>query len=260
MIFVGLDGADWQLLDRYAAAGAMPNLARLVAEGAGGVLETIHPPLSPIVWTSMMTGVSPRRAPHPRLHALLPRERPEGADHERRAASAARSGTWRATRGRTSATFGLWATYPAERVFGLLVSDRLMGFLFPEENPPAGIVYPGRARGVGARDARRRREGDRLRRAARLPALAQRGRVPEASRRAQESDPYAHPVSALRRILIETELYHRLATDWIAKEQPDLAIVYLQGTDSIGHVFAPFAPPRQAAHRGAGLRALPRGP
>ncbi len=59
MIFVGLDGADWQLLDRYVAAGAMPNLARLVAEGAGGALETIHPPLSPIVWTSMMTGVSP---------------------------------------------------------------------------------------------------------------------------------------------------------------------------------------------------------
>src|SRR5262245_11187408 len=58
VIFVGLDGADWQLLDRYVAAGAMPNLARLLAEGAGGALETIHPPLSPIVWTSMMTGVS----------------------------------------------------------------------------------------------------------------------------------------------------------------------------------------------------------
>ena len=59
MIFVGLDGADWQLIDRYTASGAMPNLARLVAEGAGGALETIHPPLSPIVWTTMMTGVSP---------------------------------------------------------------------------------------------------------------------------------------------------------------------------------------------------------
>ncbi|HEX9669929.1 MAG TPA: tetratricopeptide repeat protein, partial [Thermoanaerobaculia bacterium] len=27
--------------------------------------------------------------------------------------------------------------------------------------------------------------------------------------------------------------------------RPDLALVYLQGTDTIGHVFAPFAPPRQ---------------
>ena len=74
--------------------------------------------------------------------------------------------------------------------------------------------------------------------------MAQRGGVPE-DRDARNADPYAHPVTALRRILIETELYHRLATDWIAKERPDLAVVYLQGTDSIGHVFAPFAPPRQ---------------
>src|SRR6478672_7455483 len=58
VIFVGLDGADWQLLDDYAARGVMPNLARIVREGSSGVLETIRPPLSPLIWT-MMTGVSP---------------------------------------------------------------------------------------------------------------------------------------------------------------------------------------------------------
>src|SRR3954467_7092823 len=59
LIFIGLDGADWQLLDEYIANGSMPNLARLVAKGAGGVLETDYPPLSPLVWTTMMTGVGP---------------------------------------------------------------------------------------------------------------------------------------------------------------------------------------------------------
>ena len=58
-------------------------------------------------------------------------------------------------------------------------------------------------------------------------------------------DPYAHPVSALRRILIETRVYDDLARTWIQRAQPDLAIVYFQGTDSIGHMFAPFAPPKQ---------------
>ena len=33
VIFIGLDGADWQLLDDYTANGTMPNLARLVREG-----------------------------------------------------------------------------------------------------------------------------------------------------------------------------------------------------------------------------------
>ena len=37
----------------------MPTLARLVNEGASGTLKTIHPPLSPLIWTTMMTGTSP---------------------------------------------------------------------------------------------------------------------------------------------------------------------------------------------------------
>src|SRR5262249_38718235 len=70
---------------------------------------------------------------------------------------------------------------------------------------------------------------------------------PEYARHAAAEDPYAHPVSALRRILIETRVYHELASDWLRHEQPDLTVVYFQGSDSIGHVFAPYAPPRQPA-------------
>src|SRR6185436_4613406 len=53
VLFVGLDGADWELLDPYVAAGRMPHLAALLAEGSAGVLTTLHPPLSPLVWTTM---------------------------------------------------------------------------------------------------------------------------------------------------------------------------------------------------------------
>ncbi len=65
---------------------------------------------------------------------------------------------------------------------------------------------------------------------------------------------YDHPISALRRILIETRLYGGMAESLLAADAdrgsgapdpPDLTLLYLQGTDSIGHVFAPFAPPRQ---------------
>jgi tetratricopeptide (TPR) repeat protein len=52
-------------------------------------------------------------------------------------------------------------------------------------------------------------------------------------------------VSALRRILVETRTYHALATSWLAEQKPDLAIVYFQGTDTLGHIFAPYAAPRQ---------------
>src|SRR5262249_2233157 len=126
------------------------------------------------------------------------------------------------------------------------VSDRLFSFLFSEEAPPPGIVHPAE-REAWARDALR--EADKAVGLAQmkeyLPWLdaAEYARLESTA----AADPYAHPVTALRRILVETRVYHALATEWIASEKPDLAVVYIQGTDSIGHVFAPFAPPRQAA-------------
>src|SRR5262249_38697194 len=76
-----------------------------------------------------------------------------------------------------------------------------------------------------------------------LPWLA----ADEYELRRNSDDVYAHPISALRRILVETRVYDALARDVWQREHPDLTIVYFQGTDSIGHVFAPFAPPRQPA-------------
>ena len=48
-------------------------------------------------------------------------------------------------------------------------------------------------------------------------------------------------------MLVETGVYGDLSQQWIREQHPDLAIVYLQATDTIGHVFAPYAPPKQAA-------------
>lgn len=43
VIFVGLDGADWSLIDRHIVEGAMPHLAALVKGGRSGALATLHP-------------------------------------------------------------------------------------------------------------------------------------------------------------------------------------------------------------------------
>ena len=243
MIFVGLDGADWELLDEYMASGAMPELARLVAEGRAGVLVTQQPPLSPLVWTTMMTGASPLE------HGVLDftRFNPQsGAKEPITAAERRVPAVWNmaSQAGHRVAVFGMWATWPAETVDGLVVSDRLFSFQHQEASPPTGVVFPA-AREEWARQALAtvEREVD-------LGAL--RGYLPWLGEKEYDEalagpDPYARPVSALRRILVETEVYHRLATDWIAREHPDLAVVYFQGTDAIGHVFAPYAPPRQPA-------------
>lgn len=243
VIFVGLDGADWQLLDRYMAIGAMPNLAALVGEGAGGVLSSQHPPLSPLVWTTMMTGASPvdhRILDFTRFNPLDGREEPITSD-ERRLPAVWNMAT---AAGRRVAVIGLWATFPAETVNGLMVSDRLFPSLLRTPTDAPGTVYP-RERAAWARAARRAAEEG-------VGLVQLREYLPwldEATWTglAAGSNPYAHPATALRRILVETRLAHALGTEAIRADRPDLAIVYFEGADSIGHVFAPFAPPRQSS-------------
>lgn len=241
VIFIGLDGADWSLLDQYVQQGTMPALARLVREGTSGTIATLHPPLSPLIWTTMMTGVGPLE------HRVLDFLRVNPSTHQREPITSderAVPAIWNMATdgGKKVGALGFWATYPAEAVNGLIVSDRLFTFLYSESSPPPGVVYP-RSLESWAADALRNaeRDADYEHLKTLMPSLTER----EFREAAAVTDPYAHPVSALRRILIETNVYAELGRDWFQREKPDLLLVYIQGTDSIGHVFAPYAPTRQ---------------
>ncbi|MFA6957378.1 MAG: alkaline phosphatase family protein [Thermoanaerobaculia bacterium] len=239
VIFVGLDGADWQLLDDYVRDGSMPVLASLEREGVAGSLTTIHPPLSPIVWTTMMTGVDPlehRILDFTRFNPSTGTREPITADE--RAAPA----IWNMANAqhRRVAVFGMWATWPAEEIDGVLVSDRM--FTVQQGSaPPAGSVWP-LAREKATLAAREAAE-----RAVDLAAM--REYLPwlgDATFESARSAPLGDPVAGLRRILVETRLYRDLALASIRADAPDLTIAYFQGTDAVGHLFAPWAPPRQS--------------
>jgi Flp pilus assembly protein TadD len=241
VIVVGLDGADWQLLDRYVEAGAMPELARLKREGRSGVLHSLVPALSPLVWTTIATGRSPlehKILDFTRFHPVTGTREPITSDERRVKA------IWEmvSERGRDVAVFGLWATHPAEPVRGLMVSDRLFSFQRTEASAPAHVVHPdAETARIMALRAQVDGEVGLTALQAYLPWL----QAAEYDALTARGNPYAHPATALRRVLVETRLYHHIASDWIRQKKPALAFVYLQGTDSIGHVFAPYAPPRQ---------------
>jgi tetratricopeptide (TPR) repeat protein len=146
--------------------------------------------------------------------------------------------------GRSVAVFGLWATYPAEPVNGVMVSDRLFTFLFKESQPPEGVVAP-REQDAWARAAMQQAETAIDFAAVKefLPWLT----AADYERALRAENPYSDPVGALRRTLVETRVYDDLARSWIEKHATDLTVIYIQGTDTIGHTFGPYAPPRQAS-------------
>ena len=225
VIVIGWDGADWEYLRPRMERGALPELAALLREGRAGTLRTVHPPLSPIVWTTMMTGRDPLDhgiLDFTRFHPVTRAREPIGSD-ERRVPAA-----WSlaSAAGRSVAVFGMWATYPAETVNGVIVSDRFMSFQTGSSPDAPGIVYPDeRASWARASLTRAERDGS--------PDV-----LPDPAKQ-----------EALRRILVETAVYDELAAGWYREHRPDLTILYVQGTDAVGHVFAPFRPPRRPGIR-----------
>jgi predicted AlkP superfamily pyrophosphatase or phosphodiesterase len=124
LLLVGLDGATWDLLDPLIAEGALPNFAKLVKAGAHGPLHTFQPTLSPLIWTTIATGVGPARHGIRGFTAPVPGKPGETAivtSNMRRVEA-----LWNvlSDEGITVGVVGWWATYPAESVNGFVISDQ----------------------------------------------------------------------------------------------------------------------------------------
>jgi predicted AlkP superfamily phosphohydrolase/phosphomutase len=61
VLVIALDGATFDLIEPWAAAGYLPNLQRLLHQGAYARLESTQPPITGAAWTSFQTGVQPGR-------------------------------------------------------------------------------------------------------------------------------------------------------------------------------------------------------
>ena len=58
LIVVGLDAATFDVIDPLVAAGDLPNLGGLLQRGARGTLRSTTHPLTPLAWTTMVSGVN----------------------------------------------------------------------------------------------------------------------------------------------------------------------------------------------------------
>ncbi len=61
LVILGLDGMEPTLAEKFMAEGKLPNLARLKKEGTYARLKTTTPAISPVAWSSFMTGSEPSK-------------------------------------------------------------------------------------------------------------------------------------------------------------------------------------------------------
>jgi tetratricopeptide (TPR) repeat protein/arylsulfatase A-like enzyme len=236
ILIVGLDGADWNVIDPLRQAGRMPRLDRLVRDGVRARLRTISPVLSPVLWTSIATGVSPQR------HGILDFVTSTGRDGEQVPVSSAQrrvKAFWNilSERGLSVGVAGWWATAPAEQVNGYIVSDRvayqLLGVRPVEERNREGKVYPPA-------------DDDAVVAATVAPeAITPADLAPfvRTADVASLSEKETRLVDDLRTAIASGRTYAAAALALEARHHPDVTAVYFEETDTVAHLFMPYAPP-----------------
>ncbi len=239
VLIVGVDAADMLILDRLRQRGELPNFERLFDEGSTGLLRSLEPILSPLVWTSIATGKTPDK--HGILDFLVVDQATGQAVPVTSRMRKVRA-LWNiaGAQDRTVAFVGWLATWPSENVNGIMVSDRLSyhSAAISDESrsalcsPPS---YVATAESVAASVV-----------PVRYSSIRNYVDISEDELQRARSSAYdiSNPINNLRLIYITSETYRRLALKILADEKPDLMAVYFEETDSVGHLFVPYEPPR----------------
>ncbi len=123
VIVIGLDGATFKVIRPLADQGFLPNLDKIMQTGAHAVLESTLPSLSPVAWTSMITGTGPGKHG---IYDFVRREAKEGESTMRFTSGADRKvePIWRYLNRheKTAAVVNVPMSYPPDAIDGILVS------------------------------------------------------------------------------------------------------------------------------------------
>jgi predicted AlkP superfamily phosphohydrolase/phosphomutase len=216
VLVFGIDGADFDVVEELLAAGRMPTLARLRAAGAYGPLRSTEPPITPVAWSTFLTGLQP--ASHGIFNFSTNPFR--GGFRIESAAHRAGAPLWRYldAAGLRSAMVLIPFTHPVEDVGGLVVS----GYGGPERP----TIHPPEA---AARISER------------FPDLVT-AHHPMKERYWEDYDRY-------RRLLTENVLdVERLCSYVLDEQRPDLFCVDFMSSDTIGHLAWHMRDPEHPAH------------
>jgi arylsulfatase A-like enzyme/Flp pilus assembly protein TadD len=239
VLLVGWDAADWKVIHPLMDAGRMPALQSLLENGVSGNISTLHPVLSPTLWTSIATGKRP--FDHGVLGFSEPTPDGKGVQPITNLSRKTKA-IWNILNQSQlrSLVVGWWPSHPVEPINGVMVSNhyhRAMGPLADGWPMAPGTVHPLELR---EQLAALRFHPDEQIASQILPF------VPRAAEIDQAKD---RRLASCLKILCECTSIHACATELIENEPWDLAAVYYDAIDHFSHGFMKYHPPRQSKIR-----------
>ncbi len=238
-LLIGWDAADWQIISPMMERGEMPHLEQLVDGGVMAHLAAPQPVVSPLLWNSLATGVTPDQ------HGILGFSQFDAGEGKARpfgSADRKAPAIWDilSKQGHRTSVVNWPASHPAEPLNGTVVSDlfiqsSLTGPSFFEPAPvrPDSTYPPESATDLEPfRIAPGEIDADQIRLF-----------VPRLADVDQTKDPH---LQILARCLAESFTTHAVAT-WLLEHRPsDFMAVCYRGIANCSDAFMRFHPPRLA--------------
>ena len=236
VLLIGWDAADWKVIQPLIDVGRMPNVRSLVENGARGQIATLHPALSPMLWTSIATGKRPFQHG---IHGFS-EPTPDGRGVQPITNLSRKSkALWNILNqnGLRCVVIGWWPSHPAEPIDGVMVSDH-----FHRARGPLEQGWPLPARAVHPPELAETLAGLRVHPDLLTPEMVE-PFIPLAPEIDQDRD---KRLAAFLRILAECMSVEAAAL-WLAENQQwDFLAVYFDAIDHFSHAFMKYHPPRQS--------------
>ncbi|RMG47502.1 MAG: hypothetical protein D6718_03500 [Acidobacteria bacterium] len=234
VVVLGFDGLDPVALETLMGEGRLPHFAKAAREGTFTRLRSMMPMWSPVIWTTIATGRRPDE------HGIIEFSVFD-TERGKRVPSMSLMRRVRALwniasdAGRTVDVVGWWATWPAERVNGAIVSDHFnYHFTFRQglegEDSTQGKTYPPELLDelaplvvtpddIGYEQAR--------------PFID----VPREEFDRPFDFDFDDRVAHFRWALAAARTNERIGLHLLRRDRADLTMVYIEGTDTVGHLF-----------------------
>ena len=235
-LVIGWDAADWKVILPLIEQGKMPALERLMKRGVHGRIQTLDPPLSPMLWTSIATGV---RADKHGIGGFV--EPTPSGDGLRPVTTTSRKvkAIWNIfnQEGWKSNVVAWWPSNPAEPINGVMVSNLYQLANKDDQTSwdlPNGTVHP-EALTDTLKDFRVHHSEITLAMAIPfIPNLAHDMELRKASK-----------TKTILKIIANTASVHSAATYLMQETEWDFMAVYYDAIDHFCHAGMRYFPPRR---------------